>query len=184
MMRRSTGVSWAAAVVLLVILIGSSPDTALGRRSPAGVQPPPTDAQCLARFSGHCLTPAQVRQYYELVPLLRRGITGRGRTIAVMETFGSPTIRADLRVFDRAFGLPDPQLSIVAPLGPNRPGNQQDLAGGAIETALDVEWAHVIAPGARIVVLVKPGGRDRGCAGGYHSSCNLNSTCWIIIWRM
>ena len=37
-----------------------------------------------------------------------RGITGKGATIVIVDSFGSPTIKIDLGVFDRPFGLPAP----------------------------------------------------------------------------
>lgn len=165
MTRRSPGVPWTSAAATLLVLALSWSDTAHGHRSATAPQPVPTAAQCRSLFSSPCLTPAHVRQYYDLPPLLQRGVTGRGRTIAVVECFGSPTLRADLHRFDQAFGLPEPPLSIVAPLGPNQPDTAQDVAIGAQETTLDVEWAHVLAPGARIVVLVSPVFETQGVQG-------------------
>jgi subtilase family serine protease len=42
------------------------------------------------------LSPAQIRAAYDVGPLLRDGIDGKGQTIAVVDPFGSPTIRHDL----------------------------------------------------------------------------------------
>ena len=44
------------------------------------------------------LTPAQLRTAYDLGPLLRRGIDGRGQTIVIVDSFGSPTIARDLEI--------------------------------------------------------------------------------------
>ena len=43
---------------------------------------------------------------YNLPALYKKDITGKGTTIAIVDNFGSPTIKNDLGVFDRAFGLP------------------------------------------------------------------------------
>ncbi len=122
---------------------------------------PPTLADCLRQTHNPCLTPAQVYAAYGIDTVLRRGITGQGRTIAIVDSFGSPTIRADLHAFDQAFGLPDPQLTILAPLGEKHPKG----TGWLGETTLDVEWAHAIAPGARIVLLTSPVDETEGVQG-------------------
>jgi subtilase family serine protease len=97
-----------------------------------------------------CYSPQQIRQAYGVQPLLDVGITGKGRTITLIELAQEPTIEKDLHTFDRLFGLPDPQLKVFAPFGktPAKPDNQPD-----VETALDVEWAHVMAPDATIEII-------------------------------
>ena len=76
----------------------------------------------------------------------------------IVDAFQSPTIRHDLRTFDKIFGLPDPFLHVFAPDG-LAPFNQQDptQVSWAAEITLDVEWAHAIAPDATInLVLANP----------------------------
>jgi len=53
---------------------------------------PPTLADCLRQTHNPCLTPAQVYAAYGIDTVLRRGITGQGRTIAIVDSFGSPTL--------------------------------------------------------------------------------------------
>ncbi|HKO24468.1 MAG TPA: S53 family peptidase [Chloroflexota bacterium] len=148
-------------VALLTVLVVLAPWASQGRLPPVHSSRPPTRLECFLRAHRPCLTPAEVRAAYGIDHLLRRGITGRGRTIAIVVSFGSPTLRADLQAFDRAFGLPDPHLEILAPLGTRHPHN----SGWAGETTLDVEWAHAIAPGARIVVLESPVDETEGVQG-------------------
>jgi len=128
---------------------------------------PPTTAQCLALFGIHCYQPAQIQAAYDLAPLHSRGVTGRGETIAVVDSFGSPTIRNDLHVFDQTFGLSDPSLQIIAPAGPIPPFDvtNPDMVGWAQETTLDVEWAHVMAPGAKILLVETPVSETEGVQG-------------------
>jgi subtilase family serine protease len=98
-----------------------------------------------------CYSPAQIEQAYGLSSLYARGITGKGVTIAVVDPYGSATIASDLATFDAATGLPaPPSLTVVSPDGqlPSSP----DASTWAVETTLDVEYAHAAAPGARIVV--------------------------------
>lgn len=75
--------------------------------------------------------------------------TGTGQTIAIVEAYGSPTLQADLNKFCTTFALPYITVPIYYPQGipPADPL-------WALETSLDVEWAHAIAPGAKIIVVV------------------------------
>jgi subtilase family serine protease len=102
-----------------------------------------------------CYSPQQIRQAYGVQPLLDNGITGKGRIITIIDAFQDPTLRQDLHLFDQAFGLNDPTLNIIAPFGVNA-FNAHDSAqvGFAGEIALDVEWAHAIAPGATIDLVL------------------------------
>jgi subtilase family serine protease len=129
---------------------------------------PPSTRSCLKRFRIRCYRPAQLRRAYGLPSLLGHGIDGSGRTIVVIDSFGSPTLRRDLRAFDAAFGLPDPpSLRIYSPVGsvPRFSRRHPDMVGWAVETTLDVEWSHVFAPGASIVVLETPVDETEGDRG-------------------
>ena len=106
-----------------------------------------------------CYSPLQVERAYDLPPLYARGLDGRGRTIVIVDPFGSPTLRHDLRVFDYAFGLPGPpSLRVLQPVGKVPPFNPKNpaMVDKAAETTEDVEWAHAIAPGADILVAETP----------------------------
>jgi subtilase family serine protease len=102
-----------------------------------------------------CYSPQQIRQAYGVRPLINNGITGKGRIITIIDAFQDPTVRQDLHVFDQVFGLNDPTLNIITPFGVNA-FNAKDPAqvGFAGEIALDVEWAHAIAPGATIDLVL------------------------------
>src|SRR5436190_936401 len=66
---------------------------------------PPTQAACNA-VSRRCFNPAAMHNSYNYASLLTAGNQGQGKTIAIVDSFGSDTIRNDLGVFDTAFGLP------------------------------------------------------------------------------
>ena len=101
-------------------------------------------------------TPAQIQRAYNLGPLLKQGINGAGQTIAIIDPFGSPTIRHDLTVFDAQFGL-GTSLKIIQPAGKVSKLLPTVLSREwAAETTLDVEWAHVMAPAARILLVETP----------------------------
>ena len=86
----------------------------------------------------------------------------------LVDSFGSPSITTDLAHFDRFFGLPaPPSFRVIQPAGkvpPYHAGNS-NRAGWASETTLDVEWAHVMAPGARIVLVETPTSENEGTTG-------------------
>ncbi len=128
---------------------------------------PPTTAQCEARFHVACYDPGQIQAAYGLPKLYRAGVDGAGQTIVIVDTFGSPTIRRDLRVFDKTFGLrPPPSLKIIQPAGkvpPYKPTG--DRIGSAVETTLDVEYAHTAAPGANILLVETPAAEVEGTTG-------------------
>jgi len=128
---------------------------------------PPTTADCEKAYKVACYEPAQIQRAYDLPSLYASGVTGRGTTIVIVDSFGSPTIRNDLKVFDQTFGLPaPPKFTIIQPAGrvPAYDPNNSDMVGWAGETTLDVEYAHAIAPGAKILLVETPGGGRSGTA--------------------
>jgi len=105
---------------------------------------PPTTADCEKAYKVACYEPAQIQQAYNLPELYASGVTGRGATIVIVDSYGSPTIKHDLGVFDQAFGLPaPPSLRVIQPAGAVPPYNKKnsDMVGWAGETTLDVEYA-------------------------------------------
>ena len=102
------------------------------------------------------LTPSQVASYYGFSSLAKtaRGVTldGAGETIAIVDAYNSPTIAQDLHAFDKQFGLADPPSFQVV----NQSGSSTLPAtdtNWALEIALDVEWAHAVAPQANILLV-------------------------------
>src|SRR5207253_1555075 len=103
--------------------------------------------------------PAQIRHAYGIDQIaFNAGAVkgdGAGQTIAIVDAYYDATIQSDLTAFSQRFGLP--QLD-----GNNGNGTfkQLDLSNHtpsppndnwAYETALDVEWAHAVAPRANII---------------------------------
>jgi subtilase family serine protease len=130
----------------------------------AALASPPTTATCKAQYHFACYNPLQLEKAYDLLPLYKQGYDGTGRTIVIVDSFGSPTVGHDLAVFDKQYGLPaPPSLRVIQPAGkfPKEP----DHPGWAWETALDVEWAHAIAPGANILLVETPTNEDEGTSG-------------------
>jgi subtilase family serine protease len=101
------------------------------------------------------LTPTQVLNAYGFSTAAD---AGAGEAVAIVVPFDDPVIEADLNAFSQKFGLP-------ACTTKNRCFKKVDQKGGknyparnklwAVEVALDVQWVHAIAPGAKIL-LVEP----------------------------
>ena len=91
-------------------------------------------------------TPAQVRSYLGLTG------TGAGQTIAIVTAYDAPNVAKDLAVFNQAFGLPaPPSFRKVNQTGGTKYPTVD--AGWALEAALDVQWAHAVAPAASILLV-------------------------------
>ena len=99
-----------------------------------------------------CYDPAQIRQAYDVPSTY----DGSGQTIVLVDAYGDPTIEADLALFDRFFGLPAPPSFTVYRGSATQTAGPHDAAAWAGETALDVEWAHAIAPSANLVLIELP----------------------------
>ncbi len=150
----------------------------------AGVVPP-TEAQCYS-VGRRCFAPAAMANSYNITPLYELGNQGQGKTIAVIDSYGSDTIRHDLHVFNQAFGLQSmcgeegvtcapgmPTFSILSVQGspatkappPNNGTFLEDKSAWALEVSLDVEWAHATAPKANIVLVTTPTAETLGVQG-------------------
>ncbi|MFF4505434.1 S8 family serine peptidase [Streptomyces sp. NPDC001401] len=131
-----------------------------------GVSSPLTSEQCQAKWHINCYTPLQYRKAYDLNPLYKKGITGKGRTIVIVDSYGSPTVQHDLDVYSRQFGLPSTKVKVVK-WGhvPAFDPKNSDMTGWAGETTLDVEMAHAVAPAAKIVVVETAVSETEGTTG-------------------
>ncbi len=102
-------------------------------------------------------SPAQIKAAYGINQLTE---TGAGQTIAIVDAYNDPNIEADLTAFDAAYGLPaPPSFKVFDQTGQAiNPANtavaMDPLGGWEGEEALDVEWAHAMAPGASIDFVV------------------------------
>ncbi|HEY6886577.1 MAG TPA: S53 family peptidase [Solirubrobacter sp.] len=147
---------------------------------------PPTEAQCES-VGRRCFTPQAVQSAYNVSPLYAAGFDGRGKTIALVDSYGSDTMAHDLHVYDQAFGLQPmcgeeavtctsgmPKFSVLhvqgspatkAPPGNGQGTGQEDKSAWALEVALDVETAHAIAPEANILLVATPTAETLGVQG-------------------
>src|SRR5579863_4146507 len=100
-------------------------------------------------------TPPAIQTAYNLNGLYAEGYTGAGQTIAIIDWCGSSTILNDANAFSAQFGLPaltsGTNFNIY-----NLPSPSYCEAPDQVEINIDVEWAHAVAPGANINLIVPP----------------------------
>ncbi len=93
-------------------------------------------------------TPASIRLVYKLPS------TGGSGIIAIVDAFDYPTAENDLNVFSSTFGLPPCTTANGCFQKVFAAGRKpRTNCGWAQEAALDIEWAHAMAPNARIVLV-------------------------------
>lgn len=102
---------------------------------------------------------AEMQKAYGLDKVYKSGLDGTGQTIMIVDAFGSNTIVADANLFSQLNNLPPLTSSNFAIFTPNGSATCTStngcIAGNwQFETTLDVEWAHAIAPGANIVLVL------------------------------
>ncbi len=129
---------------------GGSVSTSAPTRSAPTQNPSPAPPGSTSR-NARPFEPAQIRSYYGFAAL---SSTGAGQTIALVEPLGSPTLAADLATFSSSFSLPAANLQVAYPSG--NPTTTDPM--WAMETSLDAEWAHAVAPGATLLVVVARSG--------------------------
>jgi subtilase family serine protease len=85
----------------------------------------------------------------------------------IVDSYGSPTVQADLDRFSATFGLPRTTIQIIYPDGtpPFNNSVNGSPVGWALETSLDVQWAHAIAPDADIVLVAANPAETEGVQG-------------------
>lgn len=110
---------------------------------------PPVKGTSFLPTSG--LSPLQVRNAYGFND---EKAQGEGQIIAIVDAFDDPKIEHDLGVFNRQFGLPacTTRNGLFKKIYANGTRPATD-AGWSGEIALDVEWAHAIAPKAKIILV-------------------------------
>ncbi len=155
----------SASNLEFVPLIQVAPDapTKFGAATPACTTPAPVFTYAFF----HCYTPAEMTAAYGIDTLHAQGLTGKGQTIVIVDSYGSPTALADLQKFSQTFGLPAPDLTIYYPNGKPTYSNSMHgvQVGWAFETSLDLQWAHAIAPDAKIVLVAANPAETQGVQG-------------------
>ena len=103
--------------------------------------------------------PANFQHAYGFETLINSGYDGTGQTIVIVDAYGSNTLAQDVATFDSVYGLKPLNLNIIYnPAGgtPDCVVSNTNQCGWETETTLDVEYAHAMAPGATIDLVVSP----------------------------
>jgi subtilase family serine protease len=151
-----------------------------------GSATPPSEANCFS-IGRRCFTPKSMQASYNLPSLYDAKDAGQGVTIAIIDSFGNPNMASDLANFNTQMNLPhmcgEPGATCSSgmptfqhvywngvtqvkapPPGSNGTG-QQTRNIWALETSLDVEWAHAIAPQANILLMTTNPAETLGVQG-------------------
>jgi subtilase family serine protease len=159
----------SAAVFALLLAFPSSAiarsDTADAHSAPVCPGPAaPDTARCHAQVVFDGATPRATNSPTGLSPTTIKSAysfstsstAGAGRTIAIVDAYDDPTAESDLGVFSSQFGLP----ACTTANGCFRKADQnggtrypRTDSGWALEISLDIQWAHAIAPGAKILLV-------------------------------
>src|SRR5256884_4598306 len=174
-MKKILAITTLAITALMLVPVGVvtvtsnfnyTPNLSYSRLGPLTTQPNGLPI-CRSASLGNivCYSPSFIKKAYEYPSTAT--LDGTGQTIVIVDAFGSPTVASDLALFDAVFGIPAPPSFTIfcgnspTPLDPttcpvininNNP--KHGVFSWTIETSLDVQYAHAMAPGANIVLDV------------------------------
>ena len=121
------------------------------QQPPDGFVRPPIHVRGDASTGPTGLSPAKTRHAYGFDLITNQGA---GQTIGIVDAYDDPNIESDLAVFNSQFGL----LPCTTANGCFHKIYASGVkpktdAGWSLEISLDVEWAHAIAPKAKIILV-------------------------------
>lgn len=151
-MRTSRGRSVAAAALMLSSLVGISGAANAGA-PPEHYANPPIHVRPNASTSPTGLSPSTIQSVYGFTT---SPTAGAGQTIAIVDAYDDPNAEADLGVFSAQYNLPACTTSNGCFKKVNQTGGSKyprTDSGWSLEISLDVQWAHAIAPGAKILLV-------------------------------
>ena len=106
-----------------------------------------------AQSAPYGLSPATIKSVYSFST---SNTAGAGKTIAIVDAYDDPTAESDLNVFSSQYGLPACTTANGCFSKVNQRGGSKaprPNSGWALEISLDIQWAHAIAPGAKILLV-------------------------------
>jgi len=140
-------------IVSACLLLAAVPATAAAAAPAGGSASPMFRVRPAITSAPSGLSPATIKSVYGFST---SASIGAGKTIAIVDAYDDPTAANDLVVFSSKFGLPactsaNGCFKKVSQTGTTR--YPQANSGWALEISLDVQWAHAIAPGAKILLV-------------------------------
>ncbi|HXH97849.1 MAG TPA: S53 family peptidase, partial [Gaiellaceae bacterium] len=164
---RRRNVFAALVVVALVVLVPVSAQGANGHANYHAVCPGPpagyahchalvvTDAKGkpISNATPSGLSPANIKSAYGFSMSTS---AGAGQTIAIVDAYDDPSAESDLAVFSSQFGLPACTTANGCFKKVDQNGGTsypRANSGWGLEISLDIQWAHAVAPGAKILLV-------------------------------
>ena len=143
----------AVASGLLLVLGFAGPAAVVASSSHEHYANHPLHVKPNASSSPTGLSPTTIKGVYSFPTSLT---AGAGKAIAIVDAYDDPRAEADLGVFSSQYGLPACTTANGCFSKVNQTGESsypRTNAGWALEISLDIQWAHAIAPGARILLV-------------------------------
>ncbi len=139
------------AFVLMILVLFVSVSTAHAQSVNLNFKEMPLQSQVCSY-----LTPKDIQTAYNFNSLYSNGINGKGENITIVVAYGDPNLQQDVNSYDSYYGIANltnnSNLFVEYPFGKPNSSNSNWIS----ETALDVEIAHSLAPGADIYLMVSP----------------------------
>ncbi|MGI0087311.1 MAG: fibronectin type III domain-containing protein [Nitrosotalea sp.] len=150
-----------AVSIIALLLLGSTlaANEAFASKDPRVIDThPPIHVKRSGTASPTGLSPLQIEHAYGFDQLSCFGTKscGSGQTIAIVDAYDDPNIESDLAAFDSQYGLPACTTANGCFTKDTPQGLPRGNTGWALEESLDVEWAHTVAPGAKIILVEAP----------------------------
>jgi subtilase family serine protease len=128
-------------------------------------------------------TPVQIEAAYRFNHVAFGTVAGdgSGETIAIVDAYDAPSIQSDLNTFDAQLGLPGATVVRINQSGGTSVPAADSTGGWELEESLDVEWAHAMAPGAKLLLVEAASANDTDllAAVDYASAhANVVSMSW------
>ena len=138
---------------LLTALVVLTPGTAPAAAPPDHYATHPIKVRPNASSTPNGMSPAQIRDAYGYTYATT---AGKGQTIAIVDAYDNPNAEADLNKFSAQFGLPTCTSASGCFKKVDQKGGTRYPrfdGGWSLEIALDIQWAHAMAPGANIILV-------------------------------
>ncbi len=157
-------------------------------RPPDGYARPPIHLKGPAATTPGGYSPATIRQAYGFNQLFTSATggynanAGAGVTIGIVDAYDDPNIESDLGMFSGQYGLPACTTANRCFTKAFSGGQPIANSGWALEISLDVEWAHAIAPAAKILLVEAPSNSFSNLMGAVTYAVNHGASVVTMSW--
>src|SRR2546425_5567956 len=147
-----------AISIIALLLLGSTlaVNEAFASKDPRAIGThPPIHIKKSGSPSPVGLSPLQIGHAYgfDLLSCYGTSSCGSGQTIAIVDPYDDPNIESDLATFSAQYGLPPCTTANGCFTKATPQGLPKSNTSWGLEESLDVEWAHAMAPGAKIILV-------------------------------